>query len=73
MYNTMVLVILHKIIFFCSSERTVTIPHSPNGFGFKMVGGKTVGVFISDMCADVTQVSINTLINYTFILMLYSH
>ena len=58
MYNTMVLLILNVMVFFCSSERTVTIPRSPNGFGFKMIGGKTVGVFISDIRADVTQVSI---------------
>ena len=46
------------MVFFCSSERTVTIPRSSNGFGFKMIGGKTVGVFISDIRADVTRVSI---------------
>ena len=25
------------MVFFCSTERTVTIPRSPNGFGFKNV------------------------------------
>ena len=56
------------MVFFCSSERTVTIPRSPNGFGFKMIGGKKVGVFISDIRADVTQVSIKKMISYIFIL-----
>lgn len=39
-----------------SAQRKVTIPRTHLGFGLKLIGGKTVGVFVSDVKPEVTQV-----------------
>ncbi len=50
--------IVHIILLlYYSVERHVTLSRSSSsGYPIKMIGGKTVGVFISDVRSDVTQV-----------------
>jgi hypothetical protein len=38
-----------------SSERPVTLYQSSSGFGFKTIGGKTVGIFVSEIRPEISQ------------------
>ncbi len=45
-------------IVFYSPKRTVTIPRSSEGYGFKLSGGNAVGLFISDVAAVRDEIKV---------------
>ena len=40
-----------------STKRTVTIPRTEGGYGFKMIGGNAVGLFISEVRPSLKDVT----------------